>query len=179
MNDKSKKISQLEALLFQYGKPISYKKVSNILDLDKKGCQEIIEEYEANLKEDKERGLCILKKEKKIQLATKPNLKNISQEIAKEEFTEELTPAALETLTLIAYLGPVPRTTVDFIRGVNSSYILRNLLMRGLIERERSGHTFNYQVTFDFLKHLGLSSIKELPEYEKYKNILEEYETNI
>jgi chromosome segregation and condensation protein ScpB len=68
---------------------------------------------------------------------------------------------------------------IDFIRGVNSSYILRNLLMRGLIERERSSNTYNYKITFDFLKHLGLNSVNELPEYEKYKNILEEYETNI
>ena len=169
-------LAKLEALLFQYGEPIKIKKIASILDLNDKDCQKLVEEFQKNL-DDESRGLTLFKKEDKIQLATKPTLKDVSQKIAKEEFTEELTPAALEALTIISYLGPIPRTNIDFIRGVNSSYILRNLLMRGLIERERSGHTYEYQVTFDFLKHLGISSIEELPQYQEYKNILEEYET--
>lgn len=179
MNKEINKLAQLEVLLFQYGKPISFKKIMNILNIKKETFLDIIEEYEDKLKNNPERGLYLIKKNNDIQLATKPDFKDINQKIAKEEFKEELTPASLETLTLIAYLGPVPRTTVDFIRGVNSSYILRNLLVRGLVIREKSGNTFNYEITFDFLKHLGLNSIKELPEYEKYKNILKEYEANV
>lgn len=176
--DKINKIAQLEALLFKYGKPISYKKICKILNINEDSCNELVDKYDNKLKDNNERGLFLIKKDNEIQLGTKPEINEIGQQIAKEEFTEELTPASLETLSLIAYLGPVPRTMIDFIRGVNSSYILRNLLMRGLIERERSSNTYNYKITFDFLKHLGLNSVNELPEYEKYKNILKEYETN-
>jgi len=63
---------------------------------------------------------------------------------------------------------------IDNIRGVNSSYILRNLLIRGLIERDidtRRANAFIYKISFDFLKKMGLSKIDELPEYEKYHNL--------
>ncbi len=175
MENNSKNLAKIETALFQYGEPISVKKLSAILNLKKEDCEKLIEEYEESLKE-KKRGLTLLKKEDKVQLSTKPELKEISEKIADEEFTEELTPASLETLTIIAYLGPIPKTTIDFIRGVNSSYTLRNLALRGLVERERSGHTYSYQVTFDFLKHLGVNSVENLPQYGEYKNILERYE---
>ena len=48
--------------------------------------------------------------------------------------------------------------------------------MRSLLEREKQGNTYLYQASFDFLKHMGLKNVTELPEYENYKNILEEYE---
>ena len=106
--------------------------------------------------------------------------KNISEKLAKEEFKEDLTPAALETLSVVAYLGPMPRSMIDYVRGVNSSFMLRNLLMRGLVERtlsEKRKNVYEYRVSFDFLKHMGIGTIGELPEYEKYKNILASFET--
>ena len=53
----------------------------------------------------------------------------------KEELTEDLTPASLETLSIVAYLGPISRVRIEYLRGVNSSVILRSLMIRGLIER--------------------------------------------
>ena len=116
-----------------------------------------------------------------FQLATKPDLAWLGQKLVQEEFKEELTPATLETLSIIAYLGPVARSTVDYIRGVNSSFILRALLVRGLVTRhfqEARKNTFEYKVSFNFLKHLGLGKIEELPEFEKYKNILTSFEAS-
>ena len=173
------KIAEIEALLFQYGEPTSIKKISNILDIKRESCETLINQYESELNENEKRGLTILRKGDKVQLVTKPVLKRISLKIAKKEFAEELTPAALEVLTIIAYLGPILKTTIDFTRGVNSNYILRNLLIRGLIEREQAGHTYNYQVTFDFLKHLGIGSIEKLPDFEEYRKILEDYREKI
>jgi segregation and condensation protein B len=178
MNTDSKNIAKIEAFLFQHGKPVEIKKISNILNLEKEECLELIKKYQKDLEKNEERGLAIIEKNNKFQLTTKPELGEIIEKIAKEEFTEELSPASLETLAIIAYLEPIRKTTIDFIRGVNSSYILRNLMLRGLINKEKDGHTYNYQITFDCLKHLGIKSTKELPEFEKYKSILEEYNTD-
>ncbi|MFO8113009.1 MAG: SMC-Scp complex subunit ScpB [Desulfosalsimonadaceae bacterium] len=203
MDEDSKNLAKIEVFLFQHGKPAETKKISNVLGLKKEKCLELIEKYRENLEKDEKRGLVIIEKDNKIQLTTKPELGAIIEKITKEEFTEEPSPASLETLAIIAYLEPVKKTTIDFIRGVNSSYILRNLTLRGLVEKEKTGHTYSYhkegeanshevsvrrtnagtssayQVTFNFLKHLGVKSTKELPEFEKYKDLLEKYNTEV
>lgn len=176
----NKKLAELETLLFQYGDPISLKKISNVLEIDKNKAQNLIDQYQNLLENDDKRGLILLKNDgNSVQLVTKPDLNHITEQLAEDEFNEELTPAVLEVLTIVAYLGPVQRSDIDFIRGVNSGYTLRRLLMRGLIERERDGRSYTYTVTFDFLKHLGLNKVEDLPEYEEYKDILEEYEITV
>ncbi len=175
-----KKIGELEALLFHYGEAIETKKVAKILKLKEGEASELINFFENKLKENSERGLTLLRQGDKVQLATRPEFQNINKELIKEEFREELSPASLETLSIVAYLGPVPRATVDFVRGVNSSFILRSLLMRGLIERETNPErksVYNYKVSFDFLRYIGLNRQEELPEYDEYKNVLKKFET--
>jgi segregation and condensation protein B len=181
MNEElEKKIPELEALLFHYGDPISLKRVASMLKIKEKECEELILSFQSKLQNDQFRGLMITKIGDEVQLVTKPEYQWIGGKIVEEEFKEQLTPAALETLSLIAYLGPVSRPTIDYIRGVNSSFIVRNLLMRGLVTRhqgEERKNMFEYSVTFDFLKHMGIGSVSELPEYEKYKKIFDEYES--
>ncbi len=172
-------IAALEALLFYYGEPLDVKKISKLLGTKEGECSVLIDELTIKLTSDDKSGLLLLKHGDLYQLATKPDLAWLGQKLVQEEFKEELTPAALETLSIIAYLGPVARSTVDYIRGVNSSFILRALLVRGLVTRhvqETRKNTFEYKVSFDFLKHLGLSRIEDLPEFEKYKNILTSFE---
>ncbi|MBI4193255.1 MAG: SMC-Scp complex subunit ScpB, partial [Candidatus Colwellbacteria bacterium] len=77
-------------------------------------------------------------------------------------------------LAIIAYLGPVERHVVDYIRGVNSQVTLRNLQVRGLIEKKsnpRHPITPLYETTFDFLANLGLRDASALPEFERYQTI--------
>lgn len=174
-------IAALEALLFQYGEPLHVKKVAKFLSLSEEKCNEIISEYGKILNEEN-RGLTLQVHNEKIQLVTKPEFYSVGEKIIQEEFKEQLTPAAVDTLSIIAYLGPVSRPSIDFIRGVNSSFTLRNLLVRGLIEREQGkekGHLFEYRVSFNFLNHMGISSVNELPEYEKYKDILKKFESQV
>lgn len=177
-SDMSKKL-ELEALLFQYGEPLSIKRISKILSIGEKECRVVLDEWAGDLMSNSDRGLMLLLKDDSVQLVTKPEFKAITQKLLQDELKEELSPASLETLAVIAYLGPVPRSNVDYIRGVNSSFTLRNLLIRGLVERTQGnrGNTYNYQVTFDFLKHIGMGKIDQLSEYEKYKNILKGFET--
>jgi segregation and condensation protein B len=172
--------AQLEALLFNFGEALDIKKIASLLNISNEECEKAIGEWAAILANDPARGLTLLRKENKVQLVTKVELKSIAELIVKDEFREQLTPAALETLSLIAYLGPVPRATIDYIRGVNSSFTLRALVMRGLVERcDEKGLSFKYRVTEQFMKHMGLASLTELPEHEKYKEILRQFEEQL
>jgi segregation and condensation protein B len=163
--------SILESMLFSIGEPISIEKLAKTLlknqGLIKKAIDELVEDYE---KEN--RGLRIIKKGEKIQLVSSPKNSQYIEKLIKDELQEDLTPASLEALAVIAYRGPITRAEIEEIRGVNCSYILRNLLIRGLIERKgllEDARAYIYEISFDFLKKLGLSSIEELPEYKKLK----------
>ncbi|KKU93971.1 MAG: Segregation and condensation protein B [Candidatus Jorgensenbacteria bacterium GW2011_GWA1_48_13] len=177
--ENSKNLAELEALLFTYGEPIEIKKIAKIMKLKENAASDLVNELTASLAGDA-RGLTLLKDGETIQLATKPELQKINETLIREEFREELSPAAQETLSVVAYLGPAPRSTIDYVRGVNSSFILRSLLVRGLVERETSEkrkNVYEYRVSLEFLKHLGLNAKEELPEFEKYRNILTSFET--
>lgn len=163
--------SILESMLFSIGEPISIEKLAKTLSknqgLIKKAIDELVEDYE---KEN--RGLRIIKKGEKIQLVSSPENSQYIEKLIKDELQEDLTPASLEALAIVAYRGPITRAEIEEIRGVNCSYILRNLLIRGLIERKgllEDARAYIYEISFDFLKKLGLSSIEELPEYKKLK----------
>lgn len=165
--------NKIEAILFIYGEPLSVPQLQKILQIKKEEIERGIEDLKNRLASNS--GLTLLNSNDKFQLATKPDFANLLQQIIQQETREALTPAALETLSLIAYAGPIARSTIDYIRGVNSSFILRNLLIRGLITRQTDPQRTNvylYQTSFDLLKHLGLESIESLPEYQKYKDII-------
>ena len=174
-----KKLAELEALLFHYGEPIAIKKIAKFLKIKEDECEELLGGLEQKLKEDPDRGLMLLRQGERSQLAAKPEFKSVNENLIREEFREELSPASLETLSIIAYVGPIPRSMIDYVRGVNSSFILRSLLMRGLVKREpdpKRKNAYEYRVSFDFLGHIGLSKQEELPEYEKYKDILQKFD---
>ncbi|HEX4104172.1 MAG TPA: SMC-Scp complex subunit ScpB [Candidatus Paceibacterota bacterium] len=173
-----KKIASLEALLFIHGEPLTYKKISAVLGIKNDELGPIIDAYRAQL-EDSGRGLQLIADKEKIQLATKPEFNKILEDFMKEELTEDLTPASLEALAIIAYLGPLSRAKLEYLRGVNSSVILRNLMIRGLVERvpdPEHSSSFLYQPTFDLMKHLGLSKKEDLPEFGKFQELLKVFD---
>lgn len=181
--------AKIEAVLFIHGEPIALKKLAVIVQLSPEELQGALLALRGELSVDS-RGLTLISEEplealfqnqdwgsKKIQLATKPDLAGTLSEFIKEEIGEELTPASLEVLSLIAYLGPVSRARVEYIRGVNSVFTLRTLLMRGLIERVNDpsrGNSFLYKPSFEFLRHMGVVSREELPEYEKFQALIQQ-----
>lgn len=160
--------------MFIYGEPLEIKKLAKILDLKESEIKEGFGLLEEELKRG-ERGLMLVQDKNKVQLVTKSEFAKLLEDITKQEFSEELTPAALETLSIVAYSGPITRADVEFIRGVNSSFTLRALLMRGLVEREvdpRRANAYLYRASFELLRHLGLSKNSDLPEYQKYKSLV-------
>lgn len=165
MNDLK---SKLETLLFISHKPIAIAEASKIVEADKQlvteALRELSEEYQ-----QRQGGISIIFLEDKYQMVTASDNAEISAKFLKTEIAGELTKPALETLTIIAYRGPISKTELELIRGVNCSLILRNLLLRGLVEarEDKDRLTAVYQITFDFLRHLGLNSTSELPNFEK------------
>jgi segregation and condensation protein B len=113
--------------------------------------------------------LALLFENSQVVMATKPEHAAYIEALTKSTLAESLSKAALEVLSIIAYRSPVTRSEVDAIRGVNCSFTLRNLLLRGLIEREGNpddSRGYIYRPAFRFLEVLGLSKAADLPDFE-------------
>ncbi|HVO28728.1 MAG TPA: SMC-Scp complex subunit ScpB [Candidatus Paceibacterota bacterium] len=174
MENLEKQIASLEALLFIHGEPIPYQKIAAVLGIGEDACGPLAAELAKRL-EAGDRGLQLVIGGGKVQLATKPDYNTILENFVREELSEDLTPASLEALSIIAYLGPISRARIEYLRGVNSLVILRSLTIRGLVERipdPEHANGFLYQPTFDLMRQLGLQGKQDLPEYAKFQDLL-------
>lgn len=168
--------SKIEALLFFKGEPVSLKFLEESLKISQ---DEVVDQL-SHLKEQlAERGLRIVQTENKVELRTAPELSDFIEVMVKEELQKDLGRAGLETLSVVLYRGPVTRAQVDYIRGVNSTYMLRNLLIRGLVEKvpnPSDSRSYLYQTTHELLGYLGITNIKELPEYQNVQDEINKFE---
>jgi segregation and condensation protein B len=169
MNTSYNLSSIIEALLFVSGEPISIKKLAKYSETSIKEITDALQQLE---NASHQRGIHILQNNNLIQLVTAPTASKYVEKLVKEEILGDFSKAALETLTIIAYRHPIGRAEIDYIRGVNSSFTLRNLITRGLVERftPQSKKGYHYQPTIDFMKFLGISSFQDLPEYDAVQN---------
>lgn len=164
---------QIEAILFFKGEPVSIKRLSEMLSVSKEEISAGIADLESALQN---RGITLMHKEDEVMLATAKDQSDLIARIAKEELSRDLGRAGLETLTIVLYRSPISRRDIDYIRGVNSAFIVRNLLIRGLIERiqnEKDERVFLYKPTFELLSYLGISRIEDLPEYSAVQQEIE------
>ncbi len=160
---------KIEALLFYKNEPMEIKTLSKLLNEKEKEVREALQNLANSLEN---RGICLIMTEKEVSLATASDTKDLIEQVAKDEMSKEIGKAGLETLAIILYNGPVSRREIDYIRGVNSAFILRNLCMRGLAEREpdsKDQRVFKYKGSLFLLAHLGIKNIEELPEFEIFK----------
>lgn len=168
--------TKLEALLFWKGEPMAVKKAQVALGCTSEEFVIALAALEASLAT---RGLRVMRNGDEIELRTAPEVSAMIEKLTKDELVRDLGKAGLETLSIILYKGPVKRSEIDYIRGVNSSFILRNLLIRGLIERnslkEGEGRGYSYSPTIDLIAHLGIAKTDDLPEYAKVKAELEAF----
>ena len=169
--------TQLEALLFWKGEPMALKKIEAILGASKEELEAALSTLETSLSN---RGLKVIRNGDEIEMRTTSEASALIEKLTKEELYRDLGKAGLETLSIILYKSPIKRSEVDYIRGVNSSFIIRNLLIRGLIERitekEGAGRGFLYKPTIDLLAHLGIAKLEDLPEYATVKAELDAFE---
>jgi segregation and condensation protein B len=187
--------SKLEAALFWKGEPWTKKKLAAALECTAEELDAALASLETALSG---RGLRVVRggngSGDEVELRTASEVSPMIEKLTKEELYRDLGKAGLETLTIVLYKGPIKRSEIDYIRGVNSSFILRNLLVRGLVERVAekegkdaeknpagSGRGFSYRATIALLSHLGVAKIEDLPEYAQVKAELEAFaaaETN-
>ncbi|MFA6294973.1 MAG: SMC-Scp complex subunit ScpB [Candidatus Paceibacterota bacterium] len=169
--------SKIEAILFWKAEPVTIKKLVSLLgnETDVSAVHEGLLQLEQNLKE---RGLSLVQTEDEVMLGTAKELSPLIEQLTKEELARDLGKAGLETISIILYQGPISRADIDYIRGVNSQFILRNLLIRGLVERvdnPKDARSFLYKPTLDLLAHLGVSKIEDLPEYKEVRKEIDEF----
>jgi len=161
--------TQIEALLFYKNEPIEISKLSKLLAKKEEEVREALPKLAKSLEN---RGICLIETPSEVSLATAPETSNFIEQIAKDEMSTEIGKAGLETLAIVLYNGPVSRREIDYIRGVNSTFILRNLCIRGLIEKEtdqKDQRVFRYKGSLALLAHLGIKQIAELPEFAVLK----------
>ncbi len=164
----------LEGLLFIGGdEGVTIDKVKEVLEIDDEKLNYLIN----NLKESYEgadRGICLEQAGDTLKLVTKLEYKDYYSKMVDID-SDLLSNAALETLAIIAYNQPVVRGQVDEIRGVDSSYNIRKLVLKGLIEEkgrsELPGRPILYGTTDKFLDHFGLASLNELPTIEENDSV--------
>lgn len=174
-------IGKIEAILFAAAKPVAKSTIEKVLDVSSEVCAEAIEAVKEKFNRE-ESGIQVLDHDGKLQFVTNPAFTEQVQGFVKEEVGGELTRPSLETLTIIAYRGPVTKPEIEQIRGINCSLILRNLLLRGLIEERMDTEKLQpiFTISTDFLRHLGLTSVTDLPQYgdlhqnERITQLLEE-----
>ena len=161
----------IEGILFGAGDKISLSELCQSLNKTSSEVRFAIEILKQDY-QSRARGIRIVQVKDTYQLSTKPENYEYIKEITKHQEKTGLSRAALETLSIIAYRQPVTRIAIDELRGVSSSSAIQRLLDRGLIcdggRLEAPGRPILYKTTNEFLKTVGFSSLKEMPEYEVF-----------
>ncbi|HEY3334948.1 MAG TPA: SMC-Scp complex subunit ScpB [Candidatus Limnocylindrales bacterium] len=154
---------QLEALLFVAEKPLSRREIGMLAGVDRATVDARLGDLEVSLAS---RGIRVLLSGDRVELATAPEAGALVARYVGADAVR-LSPAALETLAIVAYRQPVTKGAIERIRGVDSDYTVRALLHRRLVvEQGRSdapGRPILYGTGFEFLERFGLTSLEELP----------------
>ena len=165
----------IEAILFSLGKPISRADLAKMLGVAEEGIQNGL----AALASRSGSGLVVVDDGRALELRARAETAEALDRIRKEELGREVGRAGQETLAAILYQGPLSRSEIDFIRGVNSSQILRSLAMRGLIRRvenPKDARAFLYEPTTELLATLGVTHLSDLPDYTSVREKLHSLE---
>jgi segregation and condensation protein B len=159
--------SIVEAILFASGDPVKLSSIAEALEIDKKTAKSIMNNMIVKFK-DSGRGIMIRQIEDGYQLCSKPAYFDYIRKVIAPRQKQQLSQAAYETLSIVAYNQPVTRAKIEDLRGVNSDSAIARLLERNLIAEagrlDAPGRPILYKTTEEFLRCFGLSSISELPE---------------
>ncbi|MCA9376016.1 MAG: SMC-Scp complex subunit ScpB [Candidatus Doudnabacteria bacterium] len=170
----------IESVVFASGKPIALKRLASLVSASQKEVEEILDALQ-NEYASMQRGIRLVRSETTVQMVSAPENAAVVSVLYGKETQGALSDAASETLAIIAYRAPISRPEIEAIRGVNCVYILRNLQLRGLIQKasKQEGRLAAYEPTLELLKHLGISSVKELSTYEQLSQGLASVERGV
>lgn len=156
---------EIEAALFFRGGAITVKELSAHIGLSKEETETGITSLAMSLEG---RGIRLVREGETVALATAPETHELIEKMRREELEGPLGKAGLETISIVIFRGPISRSDIEYIRGVNCSSILRSLLIRGLItriENTSDKRSFLYQATAELPAYLGVSSLTDIPGY--------------
>ena len=157
--------SHIEAVLFAWGEPIPLEKLAAIVEVPAQQLKLLLGELKETMASP-ERGLTIVEVAGGYQICTKPELAEVIERLNDPHETK-LSPAALETLAIIAFKQPITRQEIENIRGVKIDRVLNTLVERRLIReqgrKEAVGRPILYGTTLEFLQCFGLKCLKDLP----------------
>lgn len=159
--------SKLESILFVASKPTTTALLAKLSGASE---TEVMDSLRALAEARLQSGIIVMEANGQWQLGTNPKNVDLVKAFLTADLREKLTDATVEVLGIIAYRQPIAKTEIEAIRGVNCQYSIRQLLMRGLIEKvvnPQDSRSNLYQVTTEFLQHMGLGSVGDLPEFEK------------
>ncbi|MDD3190846.1 MAG: SMC-Scp complex subunit ScpB [Candidatus Pacebacteria bacterium] len=163
--------SFLESLIFVSGEPMGFSKLAKIMDVG----EEDVHAAAENLAEDYQNragGLRVIIQNGKVQMVTAAENSEVIERLMKIDIEGDLSRSALETISIVAYRGPISRSDIEEIRGVNTSFTLRQLAIRGLVEKidnPNDARAYLYRMSFDFLRHLGVEKVEDLPKYRELR----------
>ena len=166
--------AKIEAILFQQAEPFAVEKLAKATGTTSEEVSQALERLEQTFGG---RGTTLIRKNNEVMLGTTSEAGELLGQLAKEELSADLGKAGLETLSIVLYRGPITRAEIDWIRGVNSSFILRHLLVRGLVEKipnPENSRSLLYRPTFEVMSLLGISKIGDLPDYQAITTKLNE-----
>lgn len=160
----------IEGLLYVQGDlGLTIKQIEDILEISEEEAKRLVLSLK-NYYEENNRGLRINYLGNTIKLTTKEEHQEYYQKLLEDEKNHNLSQSALEVLAIIAYNEPITRGDLENMRGVDSTYVLRRLLAKGLIKEcgksDLPGRPILYKTTDDFLDYFGLASINDLPSIE-------------
>lgn len=156
--------AQIEAILFSSNRPLRVKELQQATDAGRDAIEDALESLRGQLEG---RGLMLMRHHDDVHLATRPEYAAAVRRALRPEVSGKLSPAAYETLAIVAYQQPVPRSRIEEVRGVNCESVLTNLELRDLITEvgrgAGPGQPKLYGTTMRFLQVLGLDSLDHLP----------------
>lgn len=170
--NKNKKISLIEGFLFINGDAgCELNDICYLCDVTNDEGLELILILKEKYRKDELCGLDIQTFAKtNFRMMTKKEDSEFYKKIANLKVETKLSSASIETLSIIAYKGPISRPEIEEIRGVNCDNVIYKLKLRNLIEEagksDKPGRPMNYSVTKDFLKYFNINSLDDLPQID-------------
>lgn len=161
----------IEAVLFALGRDITVKELSQTLKVDLEDVNKAIEKLKEKYNQDG--SIVLFETKDSVQLVTNKKYYEYVSLFVENTKKQNLSPSALETLTIIAYNSKITKAEIEKIRGVNSDYAVARLVECGLIEEvarlNLPGRPAVYSVTKEFLKNCNIKDVSELPNYDEIR----------
>jgi len=157
----------IESILYVSGEPVKINDIQNILDVTALELEQLVDELTREYNTRKS-GLCLKRYGGHIHLSTRSDYASYIIKMLQPVQKQNVSQSAMETLAIVAYRQPVTKAQIEAVRGVKCDYSIHSLCKKGLIigagRLDMPGKPILYETTDGFLRHLGLSSLKELPE---------------